>query len=284
MTRNLAGKWALVTGAASGIGRELCLALAREGCNLVLADLNLAGMESLAAELELLGAGTFCRQTDVTDAVQIQSLVDIVRDKTGGVDILINGVGIALSANLMDTSPEQWDYIMRINFYSAVDTTRAFLPDLMKKSGHVVNISTGQAFFPVPTWGAYAASKAALASYSECLTWEMKRYHVMVTTVFPGVVNTPFYSEVAPGTPGQRILIWGIRAFGAKPEKVASLIVRGIKKNKKRVIHSLINWAPYLGRRPLPHIFELTGEIMARVFCEKSESEPLSDLTPGSGG
>lgn len=269
MTQDLRGKWALVTGAASGIGRELCLALAHEGCNLALVDLNQGGMEQLAAELESLGAETFCRQTDVTDTGQIQSLVNSVREKIGGIDILVNGVGIAFSANLMDTSPDQWERVMKINFHSAVNTTNAFLPDLMKRSGHVVNISTGQAFFPVPTWGAYAASKAALASYSECLTWELKQYHVAVTTVFPGVVNTPFYSEVAAKTPGQKVLIWGIRTFGAKPEKVASLVVRGIKKKKRRVIHSLINWTPYLGRRPLPHIFELTGEVMARVFCEK---------------
>lgn len=269
MARDLNGKWALVTGAASGIGRELCLALAKEGCNVALVDLNRAGMEKLAKELESLGSETCCMQTDVTDTSQIQALVNNVGEKTGGVDILVNGVGIALSANLMDTSPEQWEWIMKINFHSAVNITNAFLPDLLRKRGHVVNISTGQAFFPVPTWGAYAASKAALASYSECLTWELKQYNVMVTTVFPGVVNTPFYSEVAAGTRGQKLLILFIRTFGAKPGKVAALIVKGIKKRKRRVIHSLINWTPYLGRRPLPHIFELAGEIMARAFCEK---------------
>jgi NAD(P)-dependent dehydrogenase (short-subunit alcohol dehydrogenase family) len=197
MIQDLGGKWVLLTGAASGIGKETCLLLAKEGCNFVLADIDEGGLEKLAEELRSLGSEVLYKKTDVTDKGQIAALAEDVKERIGSIDILVNNAGIGCSAALKDTSDDTWERLLNINLFSAIHMVKAFLPDMIEKGvGQIVNISTGQVFYPVPTWGAYAASKAALATYSECLTWELKHLGINVTTVFPGLVSTPFYDAV----------------------------------------------------------------------------------------
>lgn len=270
MGNDLRGKWVLVTGAASGIGRETCILLAKEGSNLVLADIDEAGLASTADYMESLGARVLHKVTDITDSAQVEALAADVRDRIGAVDILLNNAGIGYSAELKDTGDEQWERLMEINFMGAVRVVNAFLPDMIGKGGgQIINVSTGQVFYPVPTWGAYAASKAALATYSECLTWELRRYRIRVTTIFPGLISTPFYSEVEARNPAQKLVLWWIKTFGASPERMAAKIVGGIKRGKRRVIQSWINWLTYLGRRAMPHAYDLVGDAFARALSQK---------------
>jgi short-subunit dehydrogenase len=272
MVQDLTGKWILVTGAASGIGRETCLLLAMEGANLVLADLDESGMASLADEVKRHGCECHYMVTDVTDKARVQALADMVQEKVGYLDVLVNNAGIGCSAELRSTTEEQWERLFNINFFSVLKMIDAFLPGMLRRrSGQIVNISTGQVFYPVPTWGAYAASKAALATYSECLTWELRRFGVRVTTVFPGLIKTPFYSKVEARTPAQKFVLWWINALGATPDKMAMKIVEGIRKKKARVIQSWINWMNYLLRRQSPHAFDFAGQTFARTLGEKCE-------------
>ena len=272
MVQDLRGKWVLLTGAASGIGRETCLILAREGCNLILADIDEEGLKSLAQQLESLGAKVISKVTDITNGDDIQALVDEVREKVGAVDVLVNNAGIGMSEELKDTTEEQWNRLLNINFMGAVNMVNAFLPDMIKNGGgQIVNMSTGQVFYPVPTWGAYAASKAALATYSECLTWELRRFGIKVTTIFPGLISTPFYSEVEAHTFAQKLVLWWIKTFGATPEKMAAKIVGGMRRGKRRVIQSWLNWLTYLGRRAATHVYDLMGDTFAKVLGERRE-------------
>lgn len=273
MAQDLRGKWVLVTGAASGIGRETCLLLAGEGSNLVLADIDESGLASLAVELEALGAEVLHKVTDITDGEQVEALAGEVRKMVGAVDILLNNAGIGYSAELKDTTDEQWERLISINFLGAVRMINAFVPEMISKGrGQIINVSTGQVFYPVPTWGAYAASKAALATYSECLTWELRRFGIKVTTIFPGLINTPFYSEVEAHNPAQKLVLWCIQRFGASPASMAAKIVRGMRRGKRRVIHSWINWLTYLGKRAAPHAYDLAGDTFARALSEKPEA------------
>jgi short-subunit dehydrogenase len=140
---------------------------------------------------------------------------------------------------------------------------------IMKGGGQIVNLSTGQVFFPVPTWGAYAASKAALATYSECLTWEVSMFNIKVTTVFPGLISTPFYKDVHASTVPQKLVLWYINALGSTPQVMARRIVKGIKRRKRRVIQSFINWMDYLVKRTAPLAFDIGGDIFARALCDR---------------
>jgi short-subunit dehydrogenase len=269
MVQDLKGKWVLLTGAASGIGKETCLLLATEGCNFVLADIDEGGLETLAGELRSLGSEVVFKKTDVTDREQISALASEVKERIGSVDILVNNAGIGCSAELKDTSDETWERLLELNFLSVIHMVNEFLPSMIEKGGgQIVNMSTGQVFYPVPTWGAYAASKAALATYSECLTWELKHLGIRVTTVFPGLISTAFYDVVEPRNFAQKFVLWWIRSLGSTPDKMAAKIVNGIKKQKRRVIQSWINWLTYFGKRFAPPPYELVGEIFAKALCE----------------
>ena len=270
MAQDLRGKWVLLTGAASGIGKKTCLLLAREGCNLVIVDIDEMGLRSLEQELKSLGADVFHKVVDVTDKSQVQALAEEVHERIGAVDVLVNNAGIGHSSDIRHTTDEEWHRLIDINFYGPLNMTNAFLPGMIKRrGGQIVNMSTGQVFFPVPTWGAYAASKAALATYSECLTWELACFGIKVTTVYPGLISTPFYKDVKAATPAQKLVLWYINSLGSTPEKMAKKIVGGIKRRKRRVIQSWINWFTYLGRRPGGIMYDLGGEGFALALCDR---------------
>lgn len=270
MAQDLRGKWVVLTGAASGIGRETCLLLAREGCNLVAVDIDELGLRALAEKLEALGSEVILKVVDITDKAQVQALASDVREQIGDIDVLVNNAGIGHSRDLRHMTEEEWLRLMNINFFGVLNMTNAFLPGMIARGGgQIVNMSTGQVFYPVPTWGAYAASKAALAVYSECLTWELALFKIRVTTVYPGLISTPFYSGVRADNISQKLVLWYINALGSSPEKMAAKIVSGIKRRKRRVIQSWINWFSYFAKRPGGVFSDMMGEAFAWSLCDR---------------
>lgn len=186
------GKWALVTGAGSGMGRTLALDLAREGANLLLVDINGEVLGKVALEAEALGAETHTYCADLTSWEEVRRMADSIHARWGAVDILANCAGIAHMCHTVDTPVEDWQRLLAVNLWTIIHTVKAFAPEMMRrKSGQIVNISSGQAFFAVPTWGPYACTKFAVDGYSEALRYELFWHGVGVTTVFPGVVRTP---------------------------------------------------------------------------------------------
>ncbi|MDD5749145.1 MAG: SDR family NAD(P)-dependent oxidoreductase [Actinomycetota bacterium] len=282
MVWKLEGKWALLTGAASGMGRETSLLLAGEGCNLVLVDKDTEGLKKVEEEVREKGVESFSVSADITSSSDIQSLVKEARRRTGGIDILVNTAGIGQSADLRHTTEEEWRRLFEINFFSQIKMTNSFLPMLIESKGQIVNFSSGQAFFPVPTWGAYAASKAAFATYSECLSWELSVFGIRVTTVFPGLVKTHFYDKIKPANFPQKFVLWYIHALGSNPQRVAKKIVRGIKHRKRRVVQSWYNWLTYLGRRPGGVLYDLVGEGFSLALCDR-QPEIEGNLSENTG-
>lgn len=278
MAQELTGKWVLITGAASGIGRETSLLLADEGCNLVLVDRDEKGLKTTEEEAKSRGSQVFSMNIDITDSAKILSLANEVREHCGYIDILVNNAGVGHSADLRHTTEEDWRRLFEINFFAQVKMTNSFLPMLIERRGQIVNISTGQVFYPVPTWGAYAASKAALATYSECLSWELSCFGIKVTTVFPGLIKSHFYNGVRPANFPQRFVLAYIHALGSTPRKMAKKIVKAIKRRKRRVIQSWPNWVTYLGRRPLGNLYDLVGEAFAWTLCDRRRG--CERLTP----
>ncbi|HEY5526534.1 MAG TPA: SDR family oxidoreductase [Candidatus Anoxymicrobiaceae bacterium] len=274
--QDLHGKWVLLSGAASGIGREVVRLLAKEGCNFVVIDIDADGLAAIADELKSGGASVISKVVDVTKKEEIQALADEVTAQIGTVDILVNNAGIGHNEDLRLTSDATWQRLMGINFFAVLDMTNAFLPSMIQKGGgQIVNMSTGQVFFPVPTWGAYAASKAALATYSECLTWELSLFKIKVTTVFPGLISTPFYKDVRASTMAQKAVLWYINALGSTPNVMARKIVKGIKHRRRRVIQSFINFMDYYVKRVSPMAFDIGGDLFAQALCERrKEARP----------
>ncbi|MBU4193626.1 MAG: SDR family NAD(P)-dependent oxidoreductase [Actinobacteria bacterium] len=263
--RSVAGKWALVTGAGSGMGRTTTLELAREGANLILVDICGEDMGNVAREVEALGveAHTFC--VDLTEWEQVENMADAIHARWGAIDILVNCAGIAHMSHMVETTLEDWARLLAVNLWSIIHMVNAFAPEMIKRgSGQVVNISSGQAFFAVPMWGAYACTKYAVDGYSEALRYELFWHGIGVTTVFPGIVKTPFYETITGGPlvrGGMKVLM----AVAAKPETLGRMIVKGIKKNKRHVIQPIM-LPIYFFKRTMPWMFEVSGRVIAWVL------------------
>ncbi len=269
----LEGKWALVTGAGSGMGRTTSIELAREGAKLILVDISGEALGKVAREIEAMGSEvqTFC--VDLTDREQVQRMADTIHARQGAVDVLINNAGIAYMGHIIDTSIEDWRRLFDINMWSIIYMVNAFAPEMMKRrSGRIVNVSSGQAFFSVPTWGAYAATKFWVDGYTEALRYELYWHGVGVIGVYPGIVRTPFYDEITGGPlvkAGMKILM----ATASRPETVSRLTVRGIKRGKRMVIPALM-WPVYILKPVLPHAFELAGRAVSWALRRECSVKP----------
>lgn len=262
---DLAGKWVLISGAGSGMGRTTALELAREGSNLIFADICGEAMGQVAREAEALGAEvhTFC--VDLTDWNQVKGMADTIHSRWGAVDVLINCAGVAHMAHMVETTIEDWTKLINVNIWSIIYMVNAFGPEMMKKkSGQIVNFASGQAFFAVPTWGAYASTKNWVEGFSEALRYEMYLHHVGVTTVFPGIIKTPFYDNITGGAL-VKISMWFILATASKPETMTRQIVKSIRKRKKYAIQPIM-WPFYLTKRVFPLGYELAGRFVAWLW------------------
>lgn len=260
--QELSGKLAVVTGAASGMGKCVALDLAREGTNLVLVDINGELLGLVALEAEALGVEVHAFAVDLTDYRQVKNMADTVNARFGAIDILVNCAGIAHMGHMIDTTPEHWDRLLGINLYTIIHCVNAFAPAMIaRKRGNIMNISSGQAFFAVPTWGAYATTKFAVDGYSEALRYELYWEGIRVSCVYPGVVKTPFYDNIT-GSPLVKLGMFLLLGIAAKPEALSRLMVKGLKKNKKMVLQWFV-WPIYILKRIFPWPYELVGRIGA---------------------
>jgi len=236
------GKRVLITGSAKGIGLCTAKEFARAGCVLVLTDIDKEALERAALEVERLGARVLQRVVDVSSRKAVEEMAGWVEEELGGLDILINNAGIGHHAEMADTPIQTWKKLININFMGPLYNIYAFLPRMIEReSGHIVNVSSGQAFFRLPTWGAYASIKAALGAMSEILHFELRKYGICVTTVYPFMVNTGFYDKVEAKTFGSRMSMKLLPYYSSTPEKVGRIIFDAVKRRKKVEKVSIIN-------------------------------------------
>ncbi|MFH2100268.1 MAG: SDR family oxidoreductase, partial [Pseudomonadota bacterium] len=198
---DMKGKRVLITGAAHGIGRSLCDQFAKEGCILVMTDITAEALEKAADELRTGGIKVHSFVVDVSKQTQVEKLAADVVKELGGLDILINNAGIGHNGEIVETPLATWKKLMDVNFWGPLYHIYAFLPHMIRQgSGQIVNVSSGQAFFRLPTWGPYAIIKLALGAFSELLRIELRKFGIQVTTVYPYMVNTGFYKDVEAGS------------------------------------------------------------------------------------
>jgi 2-hydroxycyclohexanecarboxyl-CoA dehydrogenase len=198
---NLAGKTALVTGGASGIGLATCQALANAGAHVIMTDLNAgAGAESVsvlikAAALKRESIDITFRQLDVTSRSSAEALAADLQSRGGRLDILVNAAGWDIIEPFMNNSPEYWEKIMAINFMGPVQVTRAFLPLLIDSgSGRIVNISSDAGRVGSSGEAVYAGAKGGIIAFTKSLAREMTRKLVRVNCVCPGPTDTPLFA------------------------------------------------------------------------------------------
>jgi NAD(P)-dependent dehydrogenase (short-subunit alcohol dehydrogenase family) len=234
--KKLHGRVAVVTGAASGIGRATALELAKEGCELAIADLNEVGLEETAAAARALGRKVSVHKVDVSDRERMRRFADEVQQEHGAVHVLVNNAGVTVTASFEEHSLDDWEWIVGINFWGVVYGCKFFLPYLKQADeAHIVNLSSMFGLIGVPTQTSYCATKFAVRGLSEALWVELKDLNIGVTSVHPGGVRTNIAKSARSEAAELKTrAIDVIERFSVSPGRCAKLIVGAIKKNKMR--------------------------------------------------
>ena len=180
----------MITGAGSGLGREIALRWARDGWRLALADVNEAGLaESLKLVREAGGDG-FTQRCDVRDYSQLTALAQSCEEKFGGIDVIVNNAGVASGGFFGELSLEDWDWQIAINLMGVVKGCKAFLPLLERSKGKIVNIASMAALMQGPAMSNYNVAKAGVVALSESLLVELALVEVGVHVVCPSFFQT----------------------------------------------------------------------------------------------
>ena len=240
------GAAAAVTGAASGIGRALALELAARGSDLALADRDETGLQAVAAEIAKANQRKVTvHRVDMSEPGQIADFARAATSAHPGLNIVVNNAGVALLGNFNEIDQAQMDWLMNINFWGVVHSTRAFLPHLARQpEAHIVNISSLFGIIAPPGQTAYAAAKFAVRGFSESLRHElqMAKSPVKLSVVHPGGVSTNIVrnSRTGSGMTDNARRAQSIERFDAvaktTPAAAALRIIKGIEKNAPRIL------------------------------------------------
>ncbi|PXW94916.1 SDR family NAD(P)-dependent oxidoreductase [Mycolicibacterium moriokaense] len=237
------GRLAVVTGAGSGIGRALTVALVRAGAHVAAWDVNSQGLAETQAACGAEHVTTY--QVDVADRDAVLACAQEVRTQHGPASLLFNNAGVDLGASVADMSWKDFDWLMGINVGGVVNGTVAFLPQLIESgSAHnparLVNLSSAFGLMAVPFQGAYCTSKFAVRGFTEALRQEMiiERQPVTVHCVHPGVVKTNFGANMRAASAPDKEMAEKLfeRSALTTAEKAAHLILRGAGKNRARIL------------------------------------------------
>jgi 2-hydroxycyclohexanecarboxyl-CoA dehydrogenase len=227
----LAGKSALVTGGGRGIGRAIALALAREGCQVAIADLRPAGAEAVAAEVQGLGAKGLALPVDLTRRAEVERMTADALAGLGQLDILVNNAGWDRMGLFLDTDEDTWDRIIAVNLKALLYVCKAVLPHMTARGGgKVVNIASDAGRVGSSGEAVYSATKGAVIAFSKALAREMARHRITVNVVCPGLTETPLLQSLREQSPKmERILDAVTRATPlgrvATPEEIAGAVV-----------------------------------------------------------
>ena len=189
MDLDLKGKSVVVTGGGSNIGRGIVLGFAAEGACLTIGDIDDVQGEKVAALAREVGAGAAqVKKADITDTVQAQALIQSACDAYGGVDVLVNCLGWDQQMYFVQTNPEFWDKVIKLNYISALNCTQAALNVMIpKNSGAIVSISSDASRMGEPREAVYGGIKAAVNSFMKTVAKENGRYGIRCNSVCPGV-------------------------------------------------------------------------------------------------
>lgn len=253
--KKLRDRIAVVTGAASGIGRAVAIAFAREGCDLALADVDDAGLAETKALVESEKRRATVHHVDVADADRLARFHDEVLAEHGRVHILVNNAGVTVAKPFVNVTPDDWEWIVGVNFWGVVNGCRIFLPTLQaQEESHIVNVSSIFGVLGVPHQTSYCATKFAVRGFSEALRCELEGTSVGLTVVHPGGIATNIVKSARWGGAAllakKRTLAFFERR-GMPPDVAAAHIVTAVKRNRGRLLITreayAIDWIKRLG-------------------------------------
>lgn len=267
---DLRGKMVVVTGAASGIGKETALAFARRGAALAICDVNETGLAETERQIQAVGREVVTRRVDVANAEQMREFAAAVHGRVEAVDIVMNNAGVGLGAEFLDTSLEDWDWIIGINLRGVIHGCHVFVPPMVKRGrgGHVINVASAAAYVASEPLIAYCTTKFGVLGFSEALRDELRRHGIGVTAICPGIINTPITQTSPLRGPNateelrrQMVELYQRRNYG--PERVARNILKAVQRNRLVAPISPEAWAMYFLKRFAPWAVAWFNRVMS---------------------
>lgn len=222
----LQGKVAIVTGGASGIGKALGQQLVKQGAKVVIGDINIDNVDNAGGRVQAI-------KVDVSQADQVQNLVDQTVQEHGRLDYMFNNAGFALSGEIRDLSLEQWNRILDVNLKGVIHGVQAAYPAMIKQGyGHIVNTASLAGLIPSPTLAAYSTTKFAVVGLSLALRSEAAGLGVKVSALCPGFIQTGIYDAGVYVKSRKEDMMANMAFKLMDVDKSAELMMRGIAKNR----------------------------------------------------
>jgi NAD(P)-dependent dehydrogenase (short-subunit alcohol dehydrogenase family) len=237
----LAGKVAIVTGGAQGIGRGIALCMAAEGADLAIADLKLEGVAGVADEIRALGRKAITIKTDVTRQSEFEALFDAVRRDLGQIDILVNNAGSASRPGNPFTNnvEEDWDLMWKVNVKSIFFACKAIAPYFIeRKAGKIINIASIAGPMNSANMPPYSVSKMGVVTFTKIVAKDLAPHNVNVNAICPGLLWTAFWQETA-----ERLIQAGGALAGMKPRQVFESRANSLIPLKREQTPEDIGWA-----------------------------------------
>ena len=235
--QDLNGRVAVVTGGASGIGRGICEALALEGAQVVVSDVNQDAADEVAGAIRGQGGTAIAVAADVSRRGDVEALAARTAGELGGVDIVCNNAGVLVGGPMLETTDDDWQWLLSVNLMGVVHGSQVFAPLLIERGdGHIVNTASVGGFLSFPNLATYCTSKFAVIGFSEALQMELAPKGVGVSILCPGKVHSnldnadqlrPDRFAKAGGTSKEL----GDLTDGMPPLEVGRHVVRGIRSD-----------------------------------------------------
>ncbi len=215
---------AIVTGAARGIGRAICLALADEGANIAGVDLRTDALAETARLVEAKGVRFMAQVADVTQREPVEKLRDAVLEKFGRIDILVNNAGITRDTLMLTMTEEQWDAVIQVNLRGIFICTRVIAEAMLRaRAGRIINMASVSGLMGNPGQANYAASKAGVVGFTKSVAKELAKRNILCNAVAPGFIATDM-TDVLPEKVKETVRpLIPMQRFG-QPEEVASVV------------------------------------------------------------
>jgi NAD(P)-dependent dehydrogenase (short-subunit alcohol dehydrogenase family) len=254
---NLDGKRAVVTGAASGLGRALALILARKGWKIGITDINEAGSRETLELVKKAGGSGEVFPVDVSKPESVKAMADHFFSAWKGVDLLVNNAGIAISGLVGEIPLANWEKIMGINFWGMLYGCHEFIPRMKQQGGgHILNIASAAGLFSMTNMSPYNATKAAVISLSETLMPEVAPFNIGITVACPMFFNTNLVKNMAHTDPVETEFANAAFEFSRiTSEEVAARIIRAVEKGRLYAIPMLSGKVSWFYKRLSPSLF-----------------------------
>jgi NAD(P)-dependent dehydrogenase (short-subunit alcohol dehydrogenase family) len=237
------GATAIVTGGASGIGRALGEELAKRGCEVVLADLQIELAEEVASEIRTSGGKAKAVSIDVTDYSAMEQLVQETVARTGRLDFIFNNAGIVIGGPVNRLNIEDWNKIVNVNLCGVINGIQAAYPIMIKQGfGHIINTASMAGFMVGPGNAPYTTTKYAVVGLSKSLRAEAAQMGIRVSVICPGVVRTPIlegggkYGKILLDVPPKELQRMLERLRPMSPNLFAKKVLKSVAKNKAIII------------------------------------------------